>query len=340
MRKATIVDVAERAGVSWKTVARVVNNEPGIKAANVARVREAVAALGYRPNRAAKSLKSQKSYLIGLLTVAAGAHYLLPFSRGAAAICRERGYHLLLEHLELTDLDLPGLVDSILHSGAFHAMILPPPFCNDPEVVACVLRHGVRALLIDPIVHDPSVPHICVDDEPGVKALVAHAIESGHTRFALIEGDMRHRAALKRRDAYLTALAERGHENVLRIPGDFTFASGFSAGKLLFEQGVEPTFVFAANDDMAAGVMAAAVRAGRRIPDDVSVAGFDDSDVAQQVWPFLTTIHQPIASIGAAAVDILTRPVEEADRVANMFSVSLVVRGSTGPVAKSLDEAI
>ena len=140
-----------------------------------------------------------------------------------------------------------------------------------------------------------------------------------------------HRSAIRRRDAYLSALAAHGVGDVVCLPGDFTFASGFAAGKIIFaSQRDEPTFVFAANNDMAAGVMAAAGRAGRRIPNDVSVAGFDDSDVARQVWPPTTAVHQPIEAIGAAAVDILTRPTVSAGEAASAFPVSLTVRGSTG----------
>lgn len=332
MRKATIIDVAEQAGVSWKTVARVVNDEPGVKAANIVRVREAISQLGYRPNKAARSLKSERSFLIGLLSVTMGAHYLLPFSRGAAPLCRSRGYHLLLEHLRWPDPDLLAMVDSILQNAAFHALILPPPLCNDAGVIDRIHRQGIRVLLLDPIARDGAHPFIDVDDEPGVVALVDHAVSLGHHRFAYVAGADGHRASIRRRSAYLAALTAHGRDDIVCLAGDFTFASGFAAGEALFgSDGAAPTFVFAANDDMAAGVLAAAVRAGRRVPDDVSIAGFDDSDVTRQVWPPLTTIHQPIEAIGAAAIDILTRPPAEADRVLRRFPVSLTVRGSTGP---------
>lgn len=333
MRRSTIIDVARHAGVSWKTVARVVNREPGVRADTIARVEASVAALAYRPNTAARALAAERTFLIGVLSAALSAHYSVAFSRGAAEICRQRGYHLVLEHIDLDDPDVAGQMERLLRTADLHGVIVPPPLCNDAALLDTLRRWRMAAVLIDPVNRDTGLPFVRIDDEAGIEQLVAHAVALGHRAFAIVEGPAEHRAATARRDAFDVAVTRHNGAIVRREPGAFTFTSGFAAGQRLFADGPRASFVFAANDDMAAGVIAAASQAGIRVPDQLSVAGFDDSDVAQLVWPPLTTLHQPIAEIAATAVDMLTRGPKEPALACAHFDVSLVIRGSTAPAA-------
>lgn len=329
MRRPTIIDVARHAGVSWKTVARVVNREAGVRADTIARVEAAIAALAYRPNTAARALAAERTFLIGVLSAALSAHYSVAFSRGAAEICRQRGYHLVLEHIDLDDADVAGQVDRMLRTADFHGVIVPPPLCNSATLLATLARCQVPAVLIDPIDRDCGLPFVQIDDDAGIEDLVGHAIGLGHRTFAMVEGPPDHRAAATRRAAFQLAVTRHGGTICRTEPGAFTFASGFAAGQRLFAHGPRASFVFAANDDMAAGVIAAAGQAGIRVPDQLSVAGFDDSDVAQLVWPPLTTLRQPIAQIAATAVDMLTRGAKDAPLTGAHFDVELTIRAST-----------
>jgi LacI family transcriptional regulator len=330
MRRSTIVDVARHAGVSWKTVARVVNRESGVRAETVARVEASIAALAYRPNSAARSLAAERTFLIGILSAALSAHYNVALGRGAAEICRQRGYHLILEHIDLADQDFAGQLDRLLRTADLHGVIIPPPLCNDAAVREVLSRWNIPAVLIDPIDRQCGFPFVQIDDEVGVDQLVSHAIELGHRDFAIVTGPPDHRAATARRDAFHAAAKRHGAVVSQSEQGNFTFPSGFAAGQRLFGDGTSATFVFAANDDMAAGVIAAASQAGVRVPDQISVAGFDDSDLAQLIWPPLTTLRQPIDQIAAAAVDMLTRRSDEPSLTWAHFEVELMVRASTG----------
>lgn len=333
MKNSTIIDVAKQAGVSWKTVSRVVNGEPNVRPATADRVRAAIADLAYRPNTAARSLAGERTFLIAALTASLSAHYSVALHRGASGICRERGFHLALEELDSSDPAKLAQFERAVATGSFDGAIVPPPLCNDPAVLAILDRYGVRYVLLDPIDEVSAAPMIVADDAVGVDAMVQYAAELGHRRFAFVQGPAAHRASVVRRIAYYAAIAHHvGKCEVTCVPGAFTFASGMEAGERLFECRERPTFVFAANDDMAVGVVAAAHRAGLATPGDVSVAGFDDSEAAQLVWPSLTTVRQPISEIAKAAVEALIGKPSLPTVMKTLFNVDFIIRGSTGPV--------
>ena len=331
MKNPTIIDVAKQAGVSWKTVSRVVNGEPNVRPATAERVRAAIADLAYRPNTAARSLAGERTFLIAALTASLSAHYSVALHRGASGLCRERGFHLALEELDSSDPAMLAQFERAVATASFDGAIVPPPLCNDPAVLAILERYGVRYVLLDPIHEASTVPTIVADDAVGVDAMVDYAAAQGHRRFAFVDGPAAHRASDVRRNAYHAAIMRHvGQCEILSAPGAFTFASGMKAGERLFDRHDRPTFVFAANDDMAVGVVAAAHRAGLATPGDVSVAGFDDSEAAQLVWPSLTTVRQPISDIAKAAVEILISRSSPPSAVKTRFGVDFIIRGSTG----------
>ena len=333
MKNPTIIDVAKQAGVSWKTVSRVVNGEPNVRPATAERVRSVIADLAYRPNTAARSLAGERTFLIAALTASLSAHYSVALHRGASVICRERGFHLALEELDSSDPAMLAQFERAVATASFDGAIVPPPLCNDPAVLAILDRYDVRYVLLDPIDEVNAAPMIVADDAVGVDAMVEYAAALGHRRFAFVEGPPAHRASGVRRDAYHAAIARHvGECAVMCASGAFTFASGMEAGERLFNLRDRPTFVFAANDDMAVGVVAAAHRAGLATPGDISVAGFDDSEAAQLVWPSLTTVRQPISEIAKAAVETLINRPSLPSVMKAMFDVDFIIRGSTGPV--------
>lgn len=332
-KRATIIDVAERAGVSWKTVSRVVNREPNVREATAKRVQDAIDALDFQPNAAARSLAGTRSFLIGAITANPSPHYMIALHRGASEACRAHGYHLALEEVHLNDPDLATDFERNLLSARFDGVFISPPATDNPAILNLLDKHGVHYVRIDPATEPNRSDHIVADDESGVAALVQHLWSLGHRRFGLVNGPKGHRAAPVRQAAFLAEISRLGGhpDAVIQAEGTFLFGSGMDAGKLLLNRADRPTAIFAANDEMAAGVLAAAGDIGLRIPADVAVAGFDDSDLASLVWPPLTTIRQPIVEFSRIAVEMLINPRLEGPAQTIRLPVELVVRKSTQP---------
>jgi LacI family transcriptional regulator len=331
--RATIIDVAEVAGVSWKTVSRVVNGESSVRPATAARIRDAISQLGYQPNAAARSLAGTRSFLIGAITANPSPHYMIALHRGAAEACRARGYHLALEEVHIDDPAFAAEFERNLLSARFDGVFISPPATDSQVILDLLDKHSVRYVRLDPATELDRSDRIVADDESGVAALVQHLWDLGHRKFGLVNGPEAHRAAPVRREAYFGAIARLGGNpgDVAQARGTFLFESGIEAGKILLSAANRPTAIFATNDEMAGGVVAAAGELGLRVPHDVAVAGFDDSDVAGYVWPPLTTIRQPIVDYSRIAVELLIAPRPEGEPVVIRLPVELVIRKSTLP---------
>jgi LacI family transcriptional regulator len=321
------------AGVSWKTVSRVINGEANVRPATAQRIRDAIVQLGYLPNAAARSLAGTRSFFIGAITANPSPHYMIALHRGASEACRERGYHLALEEVHINDPALAADFERNLISARFDGVFISPPATDSRVVLDLLDKHGIRYVRLDPATELDRSDRIVADDESGVAALVQHFWELGHRRFGLVNGPEAHRAAPVRRKAFLAEIARLGGnpKQVAQAPGTFLFESGIESGKALLSLIDRPTAIFATNDEMAAGVVAAAGDLGLRVPHDVAVAGFDDSDVAGYVWPPLTTIRQPIVDYSRLAVEMLIAPRPEGDPRVISLPVELVIRKSTLP---------
>jgi len=328
----SIYDVAKRAGVSIKTVSLVINRQPNVSLKTRTAVLAAIDALSYKPNVFARGLASERSFLIGLLHDVAPGCYIADLQLGALARCREEGFHLMVELLNpQQDADLPQRVRSLLSESVLHGVILTPPLCDEPVLMEELTRASTPFVRIAPGTQLPRLPAICIDEYKAAYEMTAYLIGLGHRRIAFVKGKPDHGAARLRFDGFCTALADAG------IPvaeeycaqGFFTYQSGIEAGERLLGLKNRPTAIFAGNDDMAAGVMTVAQRLNLAIPSDLSLAGFDDSVVAQVVWPHLTTCRQPIKEMAAAAVSILTQRRTVDQPQVRQLKHELVVREST-----------
>ncbi len=307
MREITIVDIAKQAGVSIKTVSRVINREGGVGDATRARVEDIVAQMGYRPNVSARSLSSRRSYLIGVIFLRIGAyHYVGEVQAGAMQACRRAGYHLVVEQVDSSDDGAKAFRD-VLRAARFDGVILTPPVCDNSEILAEVEANGLPYVRIAPDHDFERSPYVFMDDYEAVRELTGRLWTLGHRKIAFIDGPSDHGSARRRREGYLAALTERGGD--IRpewiAPGTFYSLSGFDAAEALLSLPERPTAIFAGNDEMALGVLAAAAKRGLSVPGDLSVAGFDDGPSASSAWPRLTTIHQPIAAMAHAATQML-----------------------------------
>jgi len=348
MTAVTIYDVASHAGVSIKTVSRVMNAEPNVKPATRERVAAAAEALGYSPNRSARSLAGSKSFVLTALVDASltldhwsseqGTDYLTRIQLGATLPCREAGYHLFIE---LIDHDTPRIrqeVHSLLAALKPDGVILTPP-SSDNEIVLEILRGaGTPFVRLAPERELPGGLRMRLDDRGAAARMTQALIDLGHHRIGFVMGDPLYGASGARRDGFLAAMAERG----LQIApawiqnGDFTFQSGIEAARTLIALRERPTAIFASNDDMALGCLAAAVEAGLTAPADLSVAGFDDSTGSRFSRPTLTTVRQPLVELAAAAARALisaeVAPDCDRDAPPSQFPpFKLVMRQSTAP---------
>ena len=334
-KPASIYDVAKRANVSIKTVSRVVNHLSNVGDETRKRVMEAVEALSYRPNLYARGLASERSFLIGLLCdiPAAGSGYVSALQIGMLSRCRKEGYHLIVESVDGQKSDLGDQVRAFVAVSQLHGVVLTSPLCDLPAVVEALESSRTPFVRIAP---EKPLPHsidVRIDDRTAAYDMTTYLIGLGHRRIGFIKGTADHGDAKARLEGYRAALAQAGLPFLeeLCVQGQFTYLSGIEASERLLSLKKRPTAIFACNDDMAAAVLATSQRFNLKIPQQLSVAGFDDSLVAQVVWPRLTTCRQPIEEMAQAAVSILIQRSAEQGPFEKRLSHELVVRESTAP---------
>jgi LacI family transcriptional regulator len=340
----TITDVAEKAGVSIKTVSRVMNQEPGVHAKTREHVLKVVAELKYRPKLSARSLAGARSFLIGLLYYDPSASYVGGVQQGATLRCRESGYHLVVESLHNDAPDLEQQVERVISALRPDGMILTPPLCDNPQVLQALRDSGTPCVLISPAKDVSDMPSVRMNDARAAEEITNLLISLGHTSIAFIKGPTNQAASALRYKGYAHAMKTHGLtiDKDLVYTGDFTFDTGVEGAHQILSRRVRPTAVFASNDYMALGVLAAAQRLGLAVPADLSIAGFDDSSAAGLVWPPLTTVRQPMFEMARMAVEMLIVP-NKSDDVAESVSPAcvhrvlahdLVVRDSTSAPAQ------
>lgn len=330
----TILDVAGRAGVSIKTVSRVVNGEQRVAESTREKVLEAIRALGYQRNMFARGLRADKSRVFGLLYDNPIGDYPTDVLLGALTHCRESGFHLQVEVLR--GRDLPGQTIKFLSETRVDGVMLTPPVCDNMEVIAVLTDFDVPFVRISPNRPRPGECFIAIDDRQAGATLAKCLLDFGHRRIGFIRGIPGHAASRLRYEGYRLALAERAvpFDQQLVLPGKFDFASGLKAAAQLMAMADPPTAIFACNDEMAAGVLSWAHAHGVAVPGTLSVCGFDGGTISRVVWPRLTTCHQPIRALGKAAIgrliDVSTKAKHEAAPMILPFA--LVPGCSTGTV--------
>ena len=330
----TIEDVAELAEVSIKTVSRVFNNEPNVAAATRARVQMAIEALGYSPNHSARSLAARQSLTLGLLYDNPSPNYIHQIQRGALRSCQEAGYDLLLHPCQFGDKAISTEIITLHRQGRFDGVILTPPLSDMAEVVNALVAAAVPMVAIAPAELRDDIVQVVTDDFRACVAMTRALYALGHRRIAFIAGHPDHRAVGLRLNGFRTAIAKLGlPDNPDYIAQGYnSFDSGEVAGAALLSLPVPPTAIFAANDDMAAGVMRIAHKLGISIPGQLSVVGFDDIPLANQVWPALSTVRQPIEPMAAMAVQLLIAKLRNAKDIPSdvLIRSELVLRETTG----------
>ena len=305
----TVTDVARLAGVSPMTVSRVVNRDSRVLPATRDRVEQAIAALGYVPNPAARSLAGRKQCRIALLHSNPSAAYLSEFLVGSLAGAAAADAQLVVELWN--GAEVPATLARRLKDSRIDAVLLPPPLCDDALLIAALAGAGLPMAQIATGQPCPRSLAVTIDDADAARAMTAHLIALGHRRIGFIVGSPDQTASALRLAGYRRALAEAGiaADEHLIVAGDFSYRSGLDAAETLLAQANRPTAIFASNDDMAAAVVAVAHRRHLDVPGALSVCGFDDSAMATTIWPELTTVRQPIAEMARRATLMLGEAV-------------------------------
>jgi LacI family transcriptional regulator len=332
--KLTIRQIAKLAGVSRSTASRVLNNHPNVSPELREQVQKAIAETGFQPDPIARSLSSSRSNIIGLvIPLAIRSLFEDPFfprlMQGISQGCNAHDYTLSL-FLFHSEEEERKLHHRISHNRLLDGVIVTATRDGDPLIPRLLANR------IPFVVHGrhegPQVSFVEVDNETGAHAAVSHLVRLGRERIALITGPSDSLAAEDRKRGYLKALQERRVpvDEALIAHGDFTEMSSYEAMQRLLAH--EPDAVFVASDSMAFGALRALREAGKRVPDDVAMVGFDDMPQAATANPPLTTIRQPIRRAGALAVemlfDILQNGPEPPRRI--ILPTELVIRASCG----------
>ncbi len=328
-----IEDVAQAAGVSMKTVSRVLNHEPNVREDTRQRVEAAVKQLNYKPHPSARSLAGNRSYLVALLYDNPSSNYLMEILTGVLDACEAHHYSMMLRPLVSENVDHVAPVEELISHYRPDGLILTPPITDDAGVLAKLDELGVKYASISPKTGNGRVGTF-LDERQAVRDMMAHIVSLGHRRIAHIVGHLSHGAAQWRQDGYRDGLTAAGiaYDPELVVQGSFSFDSGVAAGKKLLALRERPTAIFAANDDMAAGVISAAAEIGLSVPRDLSVFGFDDTPMSRQIWPCLTTVRQPSRDMGRVAAEQLLRAIKDpANGEMVQMPYALQLRQSTGP---------
>lgn len=298
-------DVARAAGVSPKTVSRVLNDEVSVSDATRQRVRSAMEAMDYRPHPSARSLAGKRSFLVAMLydnNDNPASTYLAEIQDGVLEACDEHRYSMMVRPLRMRGDDFIRRLDALISDHHPDGVVLTPPITDYAPLLKRLRERNVAYASVSPVRRGDTIG-VYMDEVQAARALVEHLLALGHRRIAHVVGIGNHGASRWRLTGYREAMAAAGlaEDPALVVQGEFTFGSGVAAARQLFALKERPTAVFAANDDMATGVMWAASEAGLKVPQDVSVCGFDDIPLARQLWPALTTIRQPSRDMGKLA---------------------------------------
>lgn len=332
----TINDVARLAGVSKKTVSRVINRSPLLNDDTRKRVLGVIDELGYSPNPQARALALRRNFLIGLVHDNPNAQTVLNVQQGILEALRDTEFELVVRPVNRgSPRMLEDVRDFLERQRLFGVMLMPPISENDSLAKLCA-EIGCRYVRMGSAELDAPDHMVASNDREAVRQAAQYLIDMGHRRIGLVLGPHGFRSAQERRLGFEDALEAAGVAlpHSLIADGNYTFESGILAGERLLDLLPRPTAIFASNDEMAAGVIHAARRRGLDVPRDLSIIGFDDNPIAAHIWPPLTTVRWPIATMArSAALKLVSGAIEGGDDVAepSLFLSTLIRRASVAP---------
>jgi LacI family transcriptional regulator len=331
--RVTIRQVAELAGVSIATVSRVLNGRADVSAQTRQAVERVVRAYGYA--RPAAAREARRTGLVGITMPFASPAYFATILGGATEALYERDMRAVLCPTRHQHDREVSLLERLMHGETDGALLILPEESSDE--LRQLAGHDFRFVVIDPLHElDENIPTVSAANASGANQATAHLIELGHRRIAVITGPSDGVATRRRLQGYHAALAASGimPDARLEVAADFLADAGFTGADRLLGSTDPPTAIFCFNDSLAIGAMQAARARRLRVPDDLSIVGFDDTPEAVAAFPALTTVRQPLAEIGRMAVSLLARLLGEhvVEPLHVELATRLVVRSSTAPL--------
>jgi LacI family transcriptional regulator len=335
-RQPTIREIAQLAGVSIATVSRVVNGSGYVSEKTRSAVESVIREHGYTANRTARGLSGGRTGLVGVTVPRIHRAYFSLIVAGVAEALYEHDMRIVLcptlhEHAREV-----SLLERLMHGTTDGGLLVLPE--ESSSELRTLMNHGYRFVVVDPRKRiDERVPTVSAAHSSGADQATRHLLDLGHRRIGAITGPRGTMATAERQRGYHAALAAAGvlPDPELVIESNFDIEGGREAASTLLDLADPPTAIFAFNDPLAIGAMQAALARNLRVPQDLSVVGFDDTAEAELVTPALTTVRQPLAEMGRMAVSLLTRLLEnhrfEALHVE--LATELIVRASSGPPA-------
>lgn len=336
-RRPTINDIARLASVSKKTVSRVINDSPFVQEETRKRIADIMKAHGYEPDPQARGLAFRRSFLIGMIYDNPNAQMIVKMQEGVLDGVRGSGFELVVHPCDRSSRNFLGEVRSFVQRQKLFGVVLLPPISENDKLTETLTELGCKYVRVASAVIDDSAHLVSSNDRLGTAEAANHLMDLGHTRIGFIEGPPGFRSRKERRLGFEEALSRRGQKlpEALVTDGAYTYESGMAAAELLLARSPRPTAIFAANDEMAAGVYTVARQKGLSIPRDLSIVGFDDTPVSARLFPALTTVRWPIPEMGRSAARKLLdmRPGERPSAPDEVLTPYLVVRDSTAPPA-------
>ena len=337
--KATIKDVAKLAGVSFKTVSRVINNEPTVGKDLQEKVWSAVKELNYQPNLSARQLRGTPSF-IAFIYDNPNSHYVIDVQRGILNECRKQGFELVIHPCNAKSKDIHDEITAMVKRSHIAGLILTPPMSEMPSIVELLTELEVNfvRILSASSAPDQLAPCVYIDDRKAGENITQYLIDLGHRNIGFLLGEREHMSSGERYEGYLDALNKNNiplNPNLV-MEGEYSFESGVERTKQMLNGADKPSAIFACNDEIAAGTLFAARLMGVSVPQDLSIVGFEDSPFSRQTWPKLTTAQQPNAVIAASAAALLiaeARGRGDTDDIVNDYHPQLIIRDSTCPAS-------
>ncbi len=334
-KKTTINDVARISGVSKRTVSRVINRSPLVGEKTREHVEKVIEDLKFSPDKQAQGLASSRSYLLGLIYDHLDALTVVEVQTPALGVCTNLGYELVVHPCKS---DKAGFIEECVNfitRSKIDGVIILPPVAENKELAAALRKIECPYVRIASVDVDDKDNIVVSDERAAMKEMADHFVELGHQDIAYISGPLSYRSSIERMEGFLSELREFD----IDVPssrireGNNNYESGISCGKHLLSSKIRPTAILANNDEMAAGVIRVAHDLGIKIPEELSVAGFDDNILAARIIPSLTTIQRPIGNMAALATQKLVNQVQSEHskplKLTGEVKPHLIIREST-----------
>jgi LacI family transcriptional regulator len=330
----TITDIAQLAGVSKKTVSRVINQAPYVNKKTRSRVEAIIAEHGYQPDPQARGLAFRRSFLVGMIHDNPNSQYVENVHLGILDALADRGYELVIRPCDRRSPTFLDDMRSFVERLRLFGVVLTPSVSEDDRLAKLLESADCPYVRITCAEVDKPARLVLTHDARGAAAAARRLAQLGHRRIAYISGPPLFRSSHERREGFIAGLAEYGLELApdLTVLGAYTYESGLARGRELLARPDRPTAIFAGNDEMASGVYGAAHELGIRIPDEISIIGFDDAPIASRMWPAMTSVRLPVREMGRAAAErLFSKPKDNTKTPAGEFTPALIERQSTAP---------